>query len=117
MQESKTGKGARGLVNVSVCLLTLHPIPNVILTFAPLGVILKMYEDTKSHNIISNLKHFSVDIPFIYFDILVDSTVETKRLNNKVYHKNVIECILCKLVRPSPHELVPNISQYTFNNI
>ena len=47
MQESKTGKWRRDLVNVSVCLLTSCPIPNVIFFFAPLGVVLKMYEDTK----------------------------------------------------------------------
>ena len=58
MQESKPGKGHRVLVNVSVCLLTLHPIRNAIFTFAPLGVVLKMYEGTKWHNVISNLKPF-----------------------------------------------------------
>ena len=45
MQESKTGKWHRVLVNESVCLPTSHPIPNIIFTFAPLGVVLKMYED------------------------------------------------------------------------
>ena len=50
MQECKTGKWRRVLVNVSVCLLTSHPIQNV--TFEPLGVVLKMYEDTKWHNVI-----------------------------------------------------------------
>ena len=54
MQESKTGKWRLVLVNVSVCLLTSHPIRNVIFTFAPFGVVLKMYEDTKWHNVISN---------------------------------------------------------------
>ena len=58
MQESKTGKLRRLLVNVSVCLLTSHPIRNVIFTFAPLGVVLKMYEGTKWHNVVSNLKQF-----------------------------------------------------------
>ena len=58
MQESKTGKWRRVLVNVSVCLLTSHPIRNVNFFFAPLGVVLKMYEGTKWHNIISNLKQF-----------------------------------------------------------
>ena len=67
MQESKTGKWHRVLVNVRVCLLMSHPILNVIFTFAPLGVVLKMYEDNKWHNVISNLKHFfSVDIPVVY---------------------------------------------------
>ena len=65
MQESKTGKWHRVLVNVSVCLLTSHPIQNVIFTFAPLGVVLKMYEDTQWHTVISNLKQFSVDIPIL----------------------------------------------------
>ena len=51
-------KWHRVLVNVSVCLLTSHSIRNVIFTFAPLGVVLKMYEDIKWHNVISNLKHF-----------------------------------------------------------
>ena len=46
MQESKTEKWRRVLNNVSVCLLTSHPIPYVIFTFAPLGVVFKMYEDT-----------------------------------------------------------------------
>ena len=56
MQESKTGKWRKVLVNVSVCLLTPHPIPKVIFTFASLGVVFKMYEGTKWHNAISNLK-------------------------------------------------------------
>ena len=38
-------KCRRDLVNVSVCLL------NVIFTFAPLGVVLKMYEDTRWHKV------------------------------------------------------------------
>ena len=58
MKESKTGKWHRVLVMVSVRLLMSHQIPNVIFTFAPLGVVLKMYEDTEWHDIISNLKQF-----------------------------------------------------------
>ena len=58
MQESKSGKERRVLVNVSVCLLTSQPIPNVIFTFAPLGEVLKMYEHTKWNNVILNLKQF-----------------------------------------------------------
>ena len=46
MRKSKAGKWRRVLVNVSVCLMTSHLIPNVIFTLAPLGVVLKMYEDT-----------------------------------------------------------------------
>ena len=56
MQESKTGKWRRVHVNVGASLLTSHVIPKVIFTFAPLGVVLKMYEDTKWNNVISNLK-------------------------------------------------------------
>ena len=56
MQESNTGKWRRDFVNVSVCLLTSHPILNVIFTFAPFGVVLKMYEDTRWHNV--DLKQF-----------------------------------------------------------
>ena len=37
MQENKTGKWRR--VPIKVCLLALHPIPNVMFTFAPLGVV------------------------------------------------------------------------------
>ena len=58
MQESKTGKWRRVLVNVSVCLLTSYQIPNVIFILAPLGVVLKVYEDTRWHDVISNLKQF-----------------------------------------------------------
>ena len=47
MQESKTGKWRRDLINVNVCFLTSHPIPKIIFTFAPLGEVFKMYEDTK----------------------------------------------------------------------
>ena len=53
---SKSGKWRRALVNVSVCLLTSHPIMNIIFLFAPLDVVLKMYEDAKWHNVISNFK-------------------------------------------------------------
>ena len=53
---------------VSVCLLTSHPIRNVIFPNVPLGVVLKMYEDTKWHNAISNLKQFLVDILILYLD-------------------------------------------------
>ena len=58
MQESNTGKWRRDLVNVSVCLLTSHPILNVIFTFAPLGVVLEVYEDTRWHDVILDLKQF-----------------------------------------------------------
>ena len=54
----RQGNGAEFLFNVSICLLTLHPIPNAIFTFAPLGVVLKVYEDIEYHNLISNLKQF-----------------------------------------------------------
>ena len=43
MQESKTGKWHRVRLNFSVCLLMSHPIPNFIFTFAPLGVVFKLY--------------------------------------------------------------------------
>ena len=58
MQESNTGKWRRDLVNVSVCLLTSHPILNVIFSFAALGGVLKMYGDTRWHNVILDLKQF-----------------------------------------------------------
>ena len=58
MQESNTGKWHRVLVNVSVCLPTSLPILNVIFTFALLGVVLKLYDNTKWHNVILNLKQF-----------------------------------------------------------
>ena len=77
MQESKAGV----LVKVSVCLLTSHSIRNVILTFAPLGVVLKMYEDTKWHSVISNLKHFFRLIYRCYILIsYVDNRDGTRRL-------------------------------------
>ena len=70
MQDNKTGKWRRVLINVSVCLLMSHPISNAIFAFPPLGVVLKMYEDTKWHNVILNLKQFSIDIPILYLDFL-----------------------------------------------
>ena len=81
MQECKTGKWRRVLFNISACLLTSHPIPNVIFTFAPLGVVLKMYEDTKWNYVISNLKQFFgwfADV--IFFISYVDCTDETRQL-------------------------------------
>ena len=52
MQGNKTGKCRRVLVNdVSIRLLTSHPTPAVIFTFAPLGVVLKTFEDNKWHNV------------------------------------------------------------------
>ena len=70
MQESKTRKWRRDLVKVSVCLLTSHPIQNVIFTFAPLGVVFMINEDPKWYNVILNLKQLSVDMPILYFDFL-----------------------------------------------
>ena len=66
----KAGKWRRVPVNVSVCLLTSHPKPNVTFCFAPLGIVLKMYEDTKWHHVISNLKQFLVDVSILYFGFL-----------------------------------------------
>ena len=78
MQESKTGKWRRVLVKVSVCLLTSHPIPNAIFTFAPSGVVLKMYENTIWHSVISNLLSiFLVDMPILCLDF-IESTDETR---------------------------------------
>ena len=54
---SNTEKWRRDNVNVNVWLLTSH-ILNVIFTFAPLGGVLKMYEDTRWHNVILDLKQF-----------------------------------------------------------
>ena len=64
-----------------------------------------MYEDTMWHNVISNLKHFWVDILLLYFVFgliycyyilfsYVESTDEIRRLIAKVYNKKVIEFIL-----------------------
>ena len=81
MRESKTGKWRRVLVNVSVCLLTSHPIRNVFFTFAPLGVVLNMYEGTKWHNVISDLKQFFRLICRCYILIsYVDSMDYTRKL-------------------------------------
>ena len=55
MQDSKTGKWRRVVVNVSVCLLTSHPVPNV---NSRVGRGYKMYKETLWHNVISNLKQF-----------------------------------------------------------
>ena len=80
MQECKTGKWRRVLFNVSACLLTSHPIPNVIFTFAPLGVVLKMYEDTKWN---SNFKFKAIFRLICRYNILisyVDCTDETRQL-------------------------------------
>ena len=63
----KTGKWCRVLVNFIVCLLTSYPIPNIIFTFALLGVVLKMFEDTKWRNVISVLKQY---LPILYFNSL-----------------------------------------------
>ena len=41
------------IINYSILF---YPIRNVIFTSAPLGVVLKMYKDTKWHSVISNLK-------------------------------------------------------------
>ena len=95
MQECKTGKWCRVVFNVSACLLTSHPILNVIFTFAPLGVVLRMYEDIKWNNVISNLKQFFRLICRHYILIsYVDCTDEPRQLMLKVYNKKVIECIL-----------------------
>ena len=66
----KAGKWRRVPVNVSVCLLTSHPKPKVIFTFAPLGMVLKLYEDTKRYHVISHLKQFLIDVPILYFGFL-----------------------------------------------
>ena len=80
MQESNTWEWRRLLVNISVCLLTSHPIANVIFIFAPLGMDLKMYEDTKWNDVISNLKQFLRLICRYYILIYyVESTDETRR--------------------------------------
>ena len=55
------------LVNVSVCLLTVYRT-SVSLSRRWSG--LKMYEDTKWHKVISNLKQYSVDMPILYVDFL-----------------------------------------------
>ena len=60
MQDSNIGKWRRVLVNVSVGLLTSHPILNVIFIFAPLCMGLKMYEDIKWHNVILNLRYADI---------------------------------------------------------
>ena len=52
----KAGKWRRVLVNASICLLASHSLPNVIFTFTPFGLVLKMHEDIKWHNVISKFK-------------------------------------------------------------
>ena len=59
MQECNTVKWRRVLFNVSACLLTSHPIPNVIFNFAPLRMVLNIYEDTEWNNVISNLRMYA----------------------------------------------------------
>ena len=67
-----------------------RPIPKHQFHFRAVGHGLRMYEDTKWHIVISNLKHFWVDILFFY----IESTDENSRLISKVYNKMVIEFIL-----------------------
>ena len=54
--ESETGKWRSLLVNVSVSLLTSRPIPERHFHFRTIGRGFGMYEDTKWHNVIPNLK-------------------------------------------------------------
>ena len=77
MQEYQTGKWRRILVNVSVCLMVSYPIENVIFTFAPLGVVLKMYEDTKWHK---SKAFFRLIWRYYILISYVDFTDETGRL-------------------------------------
>ena len=81
MQENKTRKWRRVLVNVSVSLLTSRSISNVINTIAPLGVFLGCIKTPKKHNVFSNLKQVSH----------AESTGKTRRLVLKVYNIKVIE--------------------------
>ena len=90
MPERETEKWRRVLGNVSMCLLTSQPKFNVIFTFAPLGMIFKMYEDIKWHNAISNLKHF---FPIYSY---VDSTDETRRLIKRYIIKRLLN-VYCEI--------------------
>ena len=56
--ESETGKLRSVLVNVSICVLTSRPIPELHFHFRAIGRGFRMYEDTKWHNVISKLKRF-----------------------------------------------------------
>ena len=56
--ESETGKWRSLLVNVSICLLTSHPIPERQFHFRAVERNFGMYEDTKWHNVNSKLKQF-----------------------------------------------------------
>ena len=68
MQEkSKAEIWRKVCVNVSICLLASHPILNVIFTFTPLGMISKMYEDTKLHHVVANLKQFRFSLLIVPF--------------------------------------------------
>ena len=129
--ESETGKWRLLLVNVSVCLLTSRPIPERHFYFRAVGrgfwnvwrnQMAQRYFKIKA--IFGLIYRFYILIPY------VESTNENSRLIWKVYNDKVIGFILWnirhsfiwrrrtrKLVRPSPYELVPNISQYKFNNL
>ena len=73
-----SGSGPLGpLVNVSVCLMTSYPIQYVVFTFAPLGVVLKMYEDTKWHKFKTS---FRLICRYYILISYVDFTDETRRL-------------------------------------
>ena len=56
--EGETGKWRSVLVKASVCLLTSHPIPEHHFHFRAVGLDFWMYEDTKWHNVISQIKQF-----------------------------------------------------------
>ena len=69
--ESETGKWRSVLVNVSVCLLTVVVrYRNVIITFAPLGVVFGCMKTPNSTTLFHNSSNFWVDIPILHFNSL-----------------------------------------------
>ena len=80
MQESKSVKWRRDLVNVSVRLLTSRPIQERHFHFRAVGRGYGMYEDTKWHNFISKLKQF-FGLIYRFYTLIpyVESTNETSR--------------------------------------
>ena len=65
-EESRTGKWCPVVVNVSIYLLMSCPILKHHFHFHSVWCCFSMYEDTKLHNVISNLKQFLA----LYTDII-----------------------------------------------
>ena len=71
------------------------------------------------------IANFGLTCQYYILISYIDCTDETRRSTLEVYNKKVIECIYCEIFGSrshggdalSPYELVPNILQYTFNNL